>query len=211
MNNPFTDIYDSGGWSNLGSGPGSSPRYNRKLLKLLNSFLKLRNVQSIVDYGCGDWQMFREFDFGGVRYLGTDVVEAVVLRNTELYARPGIEFRLSKSMKDNDIVGDLLFVKDVILHLPNKNCREILDHAKANFKYALFVNDMRSKEIPVNKDIEIGGYRPVDISRPPLLMPSTTLLVYGSDTRRVRNLKSLANLILGEKVQSGLKHVQLLD
>ena len=207
----FEWIYDRGGWSGLGSGPGSSARYNRPFLNFLSNFARKADIRSIVDYGCGDWTMFSEYQFGNIDYLGIDIVDSVVEANRNRYSGPGIEFRLARPLAGETCSADLLLMKDVMIHLPNGHCAEFLDYARNRFRFGIFVNDMRSHEAGVNEDIRMGGYRPIDITKPPFNWPARTLLVYGTDFRRVFDGSSVGSLLFGRRVQSGRKHVQLVD
>lgn len=207
----FGRIYNSGGWSGLGSGPGSSARYNRPFLELLSDFTKKADIRSIVDYGCGDWAMFSEFQFGQVDYLGIDIVDSVIEANRKRYSGPCVEFRPARPLAEETCSADLLLMKDVLLHLPNSQCIEFLNYARRRFRFGIFINDMRSHEAEVNEEIELGGYRPVDITKPPFNRHAQTLLVYGTDFRRVFDRSSFSSLLFGRRVQSGLKHVQFVD
>ena len=207
----FARIYDQGGWGGLGSGPGSSARYNRPFLGLLSEFILQAKIRSIVDYGCGDWSMFSKYQFEGADYLGIDIVESVIENNRNRYSRPGVEFRLACSLAKENCSADLLLMKDVMLHLPNNRCAEFFDYARNRFRFGLFVNDMKSHEAEANQDIEVGGYRPVDITKPPFEMSARTLLVYGADFRRAFDCSSVRSLLFGRRVQSGRKHAQLIE
>lgn len=207
----FERIYDRGGWSGLGSGPGSSARYNRPFLNCLSELTKKADIRSIVDYGCGDWTMFSEFQFRNIKYLGIDIVDSVIEANHNRYSRLRVEFRSARPLADESCSADLFLMKDVMLHLPNAQCIEFLDFAKSHFRFGLFINDMRSHEAEVNEEIGLGGYRPVDITKPPFNRQARTLLVYGTDFRRVLDRSSFHSLLFGRRVQSGRKHVQLVD
>lgn len=207
----FGRIYDRGGWSSLGSGPGSSAQYNRPFLKSLSDLAKKADIRSIVDYGCGDWTMFSEYQFGNIDYLGIDIVDSVVETNRNRYSRPRVEFRSARPLAEETCSADLLLMKDVMLHLPNAQCIEFLDYARLRFRFGIFVNDLRSHEAEVNEEISLGGYRPVDITKPPFNRHALTLLVYGTDFRRVFDRSSFRSLLFGRRVQSGRKHVQFVD
>ena len=207
----FGQIYDRGGWWGLGSGPGSSSEYNKPFLDFLADFISRESIRSIVDYGCGDWRMFSEYQFGDTEYLGVDVVRSVVDENRKRYLKPGVDFRLARPLKEEDYSADLILMKDVMIHLPNDRCAEFLDFSMRSFRFGIFVNDMRSHEASVNEEIVVGGYRPVDIAKPPFYLSARTVLEYGSDFRHVFDKSSMLSRLFGRKVQTGRKHVQLVD
>lgn len=209
MNEPFTQIYNLGGWSGMGSGPGSSRSYNRSFLRFLTEFMQLNDVRSMVDFGCGDWQMFNRFDFKDVQYLGLDVVDSVIRHNKQKHGKTGIEFQTYTLIDSLDIRGDLFLAKDVLQHLPNEQCSEILNFASDRFRYIVAVNDSGGGLGTENHDIHVGGYRPLDLSRQPFNRQMATVHRYGTETTLVRDFTSLTDLIVGRHIPTGIKHVQL--
>ena len=65
----------------MGSGPGSFSEYNSKFLELLQNLIRDKNIKSIVDFGCGDWQLMNLMDFRGIDYIGFDVVPKLIDQN----------------------------------------------------------------------------------------------------------------------------------
>lgn len=206
----FARIYDSGGWWGLGSGPGSSFHYNRPLLKYLAHFSAMNGVRSIVDYGCGDWQLFRRYNFGSVAYTGYDIVSHVVRSNRQRYGKSNVKFfEHPKQLSDLD-GADLYFIKDVFMHLPNELCIRILSVALERSRFVFVINDKTDPDIATNSETGVGGYRPVDCGASPFSFACATVLTYGTTFRRARNFRNLRGCIVGRRVQSGEKHVQLL-
>ena len=85
MEKQFTNIYNKNIWGN-GSGKGSSPDYNKKYIEFLESFIKEKNIQSIYDLGCGDWQFSQFVDWNGATYIGADCVKSVIQKNQNDYS-----------------------------------------------------------------------------------------------------------------------------
>ena len=59
---------------------------------------------------------------------------------------------------------DLAIIKDVFQHLPFSECENILE-ALTKCRHILVTNDTPEGDQP---DCEAGGYRPIDITKPPL-------------------------------------------
>ena len=56
----FESIYRTGGWNGVGSGPGSNPATNKELLWLLHKVLRYTpSIKTVLDIGCGDWQLMQ--------------------------------------------------------------------------------------------------------------------------------------------------------
>ncbi len=86
----FTRIYESNVWG-FGSGHGSRLKETAGYRRLIEDFVAQNGIRSVVDYGCGDWNLAKEIDWGRASYLGLDVVAPLVDRLRATYARPGIE------------------------------------------------------------------------------------------------------------------------
>lgn len=152
----FTEIYDKNVWG--GSGGGSTPENTVEYRKLLQKFLKERNIKTVLDWGCGDWAFSRLMDWSGVHYLGVDVVDSVVMRNKTQYSGANIAFTNTENFPD-DLYYDLVILKDVLQHWSNSEITLFLDDIIlwGNFKYILITNTA-SQEFD-NQDIEPGQTR----------------------------------------------------
>ena len=60
------------------SGPGSFPENNKNYFLFLKEFLSKNNIKSVVDYGCGDFQLYKDFPWNDIKYLGIDVSETAI-------------------------------------------------------------------------------------------------------------------------------------
>lgn len=139
----FTDIYDRNVWG--GSGGGSSPEVTVQYRELLQNFLKEKGIESVVDFGCGDWQFSKLIDWSGVLYFGFDCVESVIQRNAKEYGSPDIIFHCSN--EDTAIIpADLLILKDVLQHWTNKDVEAFLKRESGKFKYILITNNSNQTE-----------------------------------------------------------------
>lgn len=194
----------------MGSGPGSSALYNREFLRFLRKHIEYHKFRSIIDFGCGDWQMFQNFCFRGLRYSGYDVVQTIVAKNSRMHTAKNVSFHCIESVEEITQGADIFLIKDVFIHLPNTVSKKIIHHAKTISKMVLIVNDYLEDGHKLNADIEAGGYRPVDITMRPFCEKAITVLKYGTQYKQIRTSRSLMSAVFGEHVQSGRKHVQLI-
>ncbi len=164
MRAAFEAIYREDRWSN-GSGPGSHPNNTIEYRGFLARFIEANSVGSVTDLGCGDWQFSRFIDWSGVRYVGLDVVPAIVERNARLYQAPGIAFRVLQSLDDLP-GGDLLVAKEVLQHLPNDTVARYLAAITGRYRFALLTNAIEPAE-QANRDIGFGDWRPLRLDLPP--------------------------------------------
>jgi SAM-dependent methyltransferase len=166
LKDTFTKIYKNKNWQDIygtESGPGSSIECSKPYLDFLQEFCNSYSIKSILDLGCGDFNLMRYFDFVGIDYLGIDVVDHVIVNNKQLYENTNIKFK-SQSIIDysSDISYDLILCKDVLQHLNQNNVFKVLNIK--NYKYALYTNDFSEG---VNNNVEDGNYSPIDLSKTP--------------------------------------------
>jgi SAM-dependent methyltransferase len=166
MKDIFTDIYRNKKWQdNYGteSGPGSSLECSKPYLDFIQEFCNLNNIKSILDLGCGDFNLMKHFDCIGIDYLGIDIVDHVILKNKQLYETTNIKFKCESLIDySSDINFDLVLCKDVLQHLSYINIIKVLNIK--NYKYALYTNDF---DDTINSDVEDGKYSAIDLSNPP--------------------------------------------
>lgn len=145
----FTEIYDKNVWG--GSGGGSSPENTVEYRKLLQRFLKDRNIKTVVDFGCGDWGFSHLIDWTGIDYTGLDCVQSVIDANKRKYAH---RFVMSDNL--NGYAADLLIMKDILQHWSVAQINAHLSNLH-RFKYILITNTA-SQEFD-NQDITPGDTR----------------------------------------------------
>jgi len=161
----FNKIYKYNLWG-FGSGTGSIAYNNKEYINFITKFIKEHNIESIVDIGCGDWQLFSKINLNSTRYIGIDTVKEVVTQNIQKYSSPNIKFICQNVLDDFTPPNAALYiVKDVLQHWSNDNIDKFFYIMKnTRFKYILIIND--TTFINLNKlNIKNGFYRPFDISK----------------------------------------------
>jgi SAM-dependent methyltransferase len=160
----FSKIYAENVWGK-GSGIGSEPAQTVEYVRMLQAFLAEHRIQSVVDFGCGDWQFSRLIDWRGIRYHGFDIVPSVVAANQQAFAAENISFHLAAPGARLP-AADLVLCKDVLQHLPVGEVRRHLAMFKQLYKHILITNDI-FPEHNLNCDIEPGQCRPLRLDLPP--------------------------------------------
>ncbi len=159
----FHSWYRPGG---EGSGPGSTPEFTYEYRRFLEDFMMRHEVQSVVDYGCGDWQWSKLVDWGTRKYYGFDIVPNLVDRLRRDHGSDTRTFNLID--KDTEIpFVDLILCKDVLQHLSNEEVVKLVEKLSKCAKHLLFVNDRSPSVSSNNHDIQVGGWREIDLSLPP--------------------------------------------
>jgi len=177
----FENIYRRGDWIDSSggteSGPGSCLECSKEYLTFLKQFVRYNNITSILDIGCGDFNLMRHFDFCQVNYLGIDLVDFVIEKNQINYQTEFLKFDCIDILNDTiDIKKyDLVLIKDVFQHLNNDTISKMLVRLNES-KRILITNDYTTK----NCDCSIGGYRPLNLSIDPFNIKGTCVFQWDS-------------------------------
>ena len=165
----FDTIYRLDLWHG-GSGPGSCEEMTRGYRNFLNYFMRANHVASVVDLGCGDWQIGRHMNWTGIDYTGVDVSD-VVLQSTRKFARDGVRFLHADAVTEALPPADLLIAKDVFQHWPNADILTFLAQLP-NYRAALITNTWSPDGGGrCNHDIPVGDWRALNLAEPPFHLP----------------------------------------
>lgn len=166
MKNIFEQIYSKSYWQDskgTASGPGSSIECSHQYLSFLKEFVTNNSIKSILDLGCGDFNLMKHFDFTDIEYLGIDLVTSIIDYNNKNYSNFNMKF------EENDIISyksdktyDLVIVKDVLQHFSNDNIIKLINNMSYSNRIIL-VSDFTEK----NVDVMDGGYRPINLNDSP--------------------------------------------
>jgi len=183
LKNVFDSIYQTGEWgideNNEGtSGSGSSVENSKPYFYYIQDFLREKNIKSVVDAGCGDWQFSRFIDWSNINYTGYDASNTVISKNLKNFAKKNIKF-INENFKKADLpAADLLIIKDVLQHLSIENIQNAIKQF-SKFKYVIVVNDVDPVTLKAqNISIRDGEYRPLDITLRPFNVKATKVLFY---------------------------------
>lgn len=177
QDNVFDANYRAGWGSGLGSLVSSTATYRY----IVESFIRLNDVHTVLDLGCGDWQFSKliPWDFYDVSYLGLDLSQVIIKNNTETYGSERRQFKVIR--EPSEVLGlgrfDLVLCKDVLIHVPNSVANQYLDVFVAVARYALITVDAFPSD-RINEDINIGDYRAMDLRKSPFSRNSSVIAEY---------------------------------
>jgi len=195
LTDTFNRIYAEGTWgkdvAGKGtSGTGSTLAITREYRAYVEDFIKTHNVKSVVDAGCGDWTFSSAIDWNGASYLGVDIASDVIATVRARHEKENIKFRVG-DITDELPAADLLISKDVLQHLSNKLVHNFIRNnlGKGKYKWVILTNDRGTQ----NSDIESGGYRAIDLARPPFDVRGLVDLpiTFGNETTKITSLLDL--------------------
>ena len=189
----FDEIYQKSIWG-FQSGPGSNPEAAKPWIDFVNNFLESNSINSILDIGCGDWRLGEHYNLEGKSYTGIDV-SAEALKIARSRSKKNTMFLQNDAVIMDWQPVDLVLIKDVLQHLPNSSIRDVMANIFLNAKYAIICNDYW----PDNRDIELGGYRGLNLKESPFNLSLMDIRYYGSEKKLISLFSKVA---LGSNTRS---------
>lgn len=124
----FNEIYEKAFWGKSKDGLASSGEgsHNPKLIlpyiKSVKNFLLDRNFSTIVDLGCGDFNIGKNFVNYVKRYVACDVSDIILKRNIKRYSSyNNLEFKKIDLGIDMLPEGDICILRQVLQHISNQD------------------------------------------------------------------------------------------
>lgn len=166
----FTEYYKTNFWRGKESlsGPGSDYEQTKYLIPELSALIQSLNIKSILDVPCGDFNWMKKVDLSGIRYIGGDIVEALIEKNNKKFKSKNISFNVIDIVNNSLEKSDLIIVRDCFVHLPNKDVMQAINNIKdSGSKYLLTTNFTWEFVMNNNIDIEVGEWRRLNLTQEP--------------------------------------------
>lgn len=126
-----------GGTPDQSSGWGSYGEHSSQYVDFVRDFIAKNDIESVLDVGCGDFQI--GFRICGVvpHYIGADVSRVIVERNAATFSDlTNVRFMVLDVCADTLPQVDLVTIREVLQHLSNADITLALDNierSKARF------------------------------------------------------------------------------
>ena len=143
--------------SDFYSGNGShDPEIVKPYLDSIISFLTSFPKQLVVcDFGCGDFNVGKEFVKYSQNYIAVDIVLDLINRNKEKFKAENLVFQCLDIAVDDLPQADCVLIRQVLQHLSNTEIQQIV--LKLNvFKYVILTEHLPEGEFVPNKEIISG-------------------------------------------------------
>ncbi|HLO15282.1 MAG TPA: class I SAM-dependent methyltransferase, partial [Anaerolineales bacterium] len=158
------------------SGPGSSLKYTENLRKELPNLLKDYSIQRIFDAPCGDFNWMRHLlTTVDVDYIGGDIVLPLVESLNLKYKQDNVSFIHIDLIKDGFPKSDIMICRDCLFHLSFEDTKSVLRNFLVSETPYLLTTTHKNIDGFKNSDIQIGGFRRIDLFSPPYNFPSNAL------------------------------------
>lgn len=154
-------IYDQNLWGGLQnqfySGDGSYASYivTPYLDGVIKFMKKLETPITILDLGCGDFNIGKQLLPFSDTYIAVDIAQNVIDFNKKMHTQDNVDFLCLDISKDTLPKADVVIVRQVLQHLSNTEVQRILNKLSA-YKYILLTEHIPVGEFIPNKDIISG-------------------------------------------------------
>ena len=147
------------------SGRGSTMRRTEAIREELPALFGELGVRSVLDAGCGDFHWFKTLEAALESYVGTDVVRELVAANQERYGTAQRRFVSLDITRDPLPRVDLILSRDCLVHLKNAQILAALRNFRRSGSSYLLATTFTGDH--PNDDAPLGGWRPLNLERPP--------------------------------------------
>lgn len=172
----FRDIYRSNYWGNSDSrsGAGSDLAQTAEVRRQLPELLKVFHVKTMLDIPCGDWHWMKNAPLD-VDYIGADIVPEMVQRNQKLFGNDRCRFVSLDLTRDDLPRVDLIFSRDVLVHLSFEDNLSAIQNIKRSGSKYLLATTFTARD--TNIDIPTGHWRPLNLQKRPFNFPEPLMLI----------------------------------
>ena len=122
----------------------------------LTSFLRsFKSPLTVCDLGCGDFNIGSQLVMHTKKYIGVDIVAALVAHNKENFTATNLAFHCLDIAVDDLPEADCVLVRQVLQHLSNAEVASIVSKL-VRFKYVILTEHLPIGNFIANKDIISG-------------------------------------------------------
>jgi hypothetical protein len=157
------------------SGPGSSTARTLTLRRTFPDLLRVLGVRALLDAGCGDFNWMRQLDLQLEHYFGIDIIEDLITRNRRRHGGPRWEFLCLDLVSADLPRADAVLCRDTLVHYSLVGAQTILRNLQRSGARFLIATTFPGRG--ANKDIPLGGWRPLDMQGAPFNFPSPLRLI----------------------------------
>src|SRR2546423_8636807 len=128
----FARIHAQRAWgpAESSSGPGSGLARTAELRGVLEALLAELRLDTLLDAGCGDFHWLRAAQLPVRRYLGVEVVPALVVELERLYGDSVRRFIRADITREELPAADLVLCRDVLTHFPDEDVLRALPNLR---------------------------------------------------------------------------------
>ena len=126
-------------------------------------------VSTVLDIPCGDFNWMKNVDLTSVDYVGADIVNELIEKNSEQYGKDGLRFQQLDLIKDPLPKVDLVFCRDCLVHLSFEDIFHVFHNICASQSEYFLTTTFTGRT--KNRDIVTGAWRPLNLEVAPFTLP----------------------------------------
>ncbi len=183
----FSYIYRWGGWfdGESRSGYGSSLAYTENLRAELPGLLARLGVRTLLDVPCGDFHWMSHVPLDLERYVGADIVRAMIRDNEQRHGRADRSFIVLDIVKTIPQPVDLILCRDCLFHFPFALALKSLRNFQASGSRYLLTTTFFDG---INEPVKSGFFYRINLQEPPFNFPPPILSIRDSPEPQTRHL-----------------------
>lgn len=174
----FSQIYRTNAWQGTVSvsGPSSSLERTATLREALPKIVAKYRFKTFLDAPCGDFFWMKAvISELPINYIGADIVDEIVLKNTVSFERSNIRFTKLDITVDRLPVADIFFCRDCLFHFSYQDvARVFLNFLRSECEHLMTTSHNTSEDF-INTDIKTGEWRYFDLLKSPFNLPANYL------------------------------------
>lgn len=146
--------------------------------KEISKFIEEHDIRTVIDFGCGDFNVASRFVSDKIDYIGVDIVPELIKRNREKYAAEHVSFLLMDIVETEAPDAELCLVREVFQHLSNEEIQRALKNMQ-KYRYIIVTESVIKKELlggNYNLDKAHGNSFGVYLEEAPFLQKTQRLL-----------------------------------
>jgi hypothetical protein len=173
----FTEVYEKNIFrgSVSRSGEGSDLVQTAIIRREIPALVEELGIKTFLDAPCGDWYWMKEVDLPVERYIGLDIVEALVEKNQKIFGSEKVSFQCINLAEGDLPKAELVFSRDCLVHLSFADSLKIIANFKRSGAKYLLTTTFTSRT--KNEDLGDGFWRPLNKQLAPFNFPEPIRLI----------------------------------
>jgi hypothetical protein len=173
--NDFDIIYKTNYWGGESrSGKGSDLIQTEQIRDTLPLLLKSLDAKSMLDIPCGDYYWMQHVDLP-LTYIGADIVQEIVKTNNKKHSDINHKFINLDVCTDKLPKVDLIFARDLLVHLSYNDIQQALHNMKKSGATWLLTTTFTKRDS--NKDVKTGDWRTLNLQLAPFNFPEPVRII----------------------------------
>ena len=163
MAETFGAIYSEGRWGRAdglfcsGSGSHTASIFAPYVEAVRQFISRFEAPPSVVDLGCGDFNVGSQIADACKSYVACDVVPALIAHNREAFAASSVRFEVHDLTRDRPPTCDIIFIRQVLQHLSNEDIHAGLERLQGRCRYLVVTEHIPAHDFMPNLDKPSGA------------------------------------------------------